>query len=114
VFPEHPVKDAANSLPDVTRGEALLLAYEYHQAITPNPRISLERALHLVVMLADAQQIALDTCASCGAIMLYEYLGSRDTQCFVCRNPPQLVEESSNHIAAENDLDVSRQSRLFD
>src|SRR5450756_1043738 len=53
VIPEAVLADARRSLPDVARGERMMMAFELYLALVPNAQISLERAILFVTELAE-------------------------------------------------------------
>jgi hypothetical protein len=85
VMPDSILLNARRALPDVARGERLMLAFELYRAIVPDARISLERAILLLTELAERRNFFLQRCRTCNDVMVVERLGRRRMQCPFCR-----------------------------
>jgi len=65
VIPSTPLQDPAHSLPELARGERLMIAYEWYRALVPAPQISLERAILFITELVEGHKLRLRRCKSC-------------------------------------------------
>ena len=63
----------------------MMSAFEVYQALVPNARISLEHAILLVRQLSEHNVLSLRHCDSCGALIVFDRLGSQDVRCPFCR-----------------------------
>jgi hypothetical protein len=80
----HP--DARRLLPNLVRGERLAWGYELYRGLVPDPNISLERAILLVMEFAEGQNLFLRHCRACRLPMLLERVGVQHDQCPTCRS----------------------------
>jgi hypothetical protein len=85
VLPDSILPNARRALPDVARGERLMMAYELYRAAVPDARISLEHAILLLVELAERRNLYLRRCRTCNDVMVVERYGGRHAQCPFCR-----------------------------
>jgi hypothetical protein len=85
VIPEQILSDARRALPDLTRGERLMKAFECYRALVPAPLISLERAILLVFEYTERKTLSLRRCIRCNDVMLTETFGARHDRCPFCR-----------------------------
>ncbi len=69
VIPEQVSPNARHVLPDLSRGERLVDAFECYRALVEVPHISLERAVLLVFEYAK-RNVLLRRCAACNDLML--------------------------------------------
>jgi hypothetical protein len=73
VIPSRPLAGAPCSLPDVARGERLILAYQWYRALVPEPQISLERAILFITELVDGRNLSLRRCRQCSDPMVVDH-----------------------------------------
>jgi hypothetical protein len=85
VLPEEPLDEPRRQLPGLARGERLRLAYELYLALVPDARISLERAILLIMEFAQGQSLSLRRCRTCPLPMVIERVGVQHDQCPACR-----------------------------
>jgi len=85
VIPETEWPEAERSLPELSRGERLKAAFELYQSFVPDARISLERAVLLVLEFATRRNLGLSRCAGCGDAMVLERFGTQHRICPFCR-----------------------------
>jgi len=85
VIPEHISPDARRVLPDLSRGERLMEAFECYRALVPVSRISLERAILLVFEYAARRNLSVRRCVRCNDVMLAQRFGARYDRCPFCR-----------------------------
>jgi hypothetical protein len=87
VIPEKPPQNAREQLPDLSRGEKLMLAYDLYLKKVADHQINLERAILLVFELADEDRsLYLRRCTTCPLFMLVETVGPQRSQCAECRD----------------------------
>src|ERR1700716_2374496 len=79
-IPEGAPSEGARLSPGLERGERLMSAFEVYQALVPNARISLEHAILLVRELSEHKVLSLRHCDSCGALIVFDQLGSREVR----------------------------------
>lgn len=72
VIPSQPLPGAPCSLPDVARGERLILTYQWYRALVPEPQISLERAILFITELVDGRNLSLRRCGQCSDPMVVD------------------------------------------
>lgn len=85
VIPEHVVSQPSRILPDLSRGQRLMAAFECYRALVPLPHFSLERAILLVFEYAERKNLFIRRCAKCNDLMLTERWGPRHDRCPFCR-----------------------------
>jgi hypothetical protein len=109
-IPDTTVLDARKSLPGLARGERLMSAFEFYCALLPEPLISLERAVLLIIELAERRTLILDSCESCSDVMVVDRLGRRHRTCSFCRpqprpstKPPRLLRQQQFHEGVKHD-----------
>lgn len=92
VIPEHVTPHAARILPDLSRGQRLMAAFECYRALVPVPHLSLERAILLLFQYSERQNLAVRHCSRCHDLMLAERLGAPRSRCPFCRKEGQLAD----------------------
>lgn len=86
VLPDTILPNARRSLPDVARGERLMMAFELYRALVPDARISLEHAILFITELAERRNLYLRRCRSCHDVMVAERIGVNHDECPFCRH----------------------------
>ena len=80
-----PAKPAdPNLLPGIVRGELLCMAFESYLRLVPDPHISFEHAVLLVMALVRGDEITCMRCASCGALWVTECMSLFVNDCLDC------------------------------
>jgi Flagellar transcriptional activator (FlhC) len=121
ILPAEPLPNAASVLPSLHRGEMLCLAYETFRELYPDSDISFERAVLLVLALAEANILSLARCEACRAVTIINRLDRPRTSqtCHASRNrrsrsgnvpEGDLAPDESER----SDLQPGKQGRLFD
>jgi hypothetical protein len=72
VIPSGSLPDQPRSLPELARGERLVMAYEWYRALVPEAQISLERAVLFITELMDGRTLGLRRCKSCADPMVVD------------------------------------------
>jgi hypothetical protein len=85
VIPEHVVSYPSRVLPDLSRGQRLMAAFECYRAFVPMPHLSLERAILLVFEYTERKNLFVRRCSRCNDVMLAERCGSQHDRCPFCR-----------------------------
>jgi hypothetical protein len=118
LLPSEPLSNAAAVLPSVQRGELLCLAYQAFREMTPETEISFERAVLLLVALAEAQVLRLTTCSACQSISLIDQLDVPRSNCSVCHSASLALSGTANAVPLGQSTGPpsrrERQRRLFD
>jgi len=84
VLPAKPLADAASELPSIAAGERLCYAFELYQQLVPNPQITLEQLVLLVIALAQHEEIALVHCNLCDGALLGSLVSQQRRVCPHC------------------------------
>jgi len=100
VVPDVAVPEARRDLPGLVRGERLQAAYELYLALVPDARISLERAILLIIEFAEGQNLSLRRCRTCPLPMVIERVGVQHDQCPACRDLRRTTAESQRNAHA--------------
>jgi len=85
VIPEQIAPDARGALPELSRGERLMRAFECYRALLPRAHISLERAILLVFEYAERRNVSVKHCSRCNDLMLIDRTGAQNDCCPFCR-----------------------------
>jgi len=89
VIPYAVQSDARHSLPGLGRGERLRVAYDLYRRLVTGAHISLERAIVLVIELAERRNLSLRRCRICKDVMIIDRLGPPHDRCPFCRSDRQ-------------------------
>jgi len=73
--------------PGIRRAHLLCQAYEVYCDVVPAPLISFEHAVFLVATLMRADELALEGCRQCGALVIVDRLSLRQPRCVACHGP---------------------------
>jgi hypothetical protein len=76
------------ALPDVRRAQLLCQAYEAYRGLVGEPQISFEHAVLLLATLSRKEELAVDQCHGCEALVVVDRLSLRTPSCIVCVAPP--------------------------
>jgi hypothetical protein len=98
LLPSNPSQQAARALPTVPRGETLCYAFELYTVAVKSPRFSFEHAILLLTALARGDELALQPCCSCGALIIIDRLSQLLDQCLHC-NPSLAVVPTANEVS---------------
>jgi len=85
VLPHEVLPEARRTLPELDRGERLRRAYEWHRAIVPEAKISLEHAILFLIELGQGIHWVLRRCMTCPDMMVVARVGTSRDQCPFCR-----------------------------
>ena len=88
VVPTPPAADAG--LPGLARGARLCDAFEAYRTYVPSAQISFEHTIFLTMVLVRGDQLRLDTCKTCGSLVVIERFPIRDPQCLHCAGAQRL------------------------
>jgi hypothetical protein len=75
---------ANRALPDVRRAQLLCQAFETYRGLIAEPQISFEHAVLLLSTLSQNEELALDLCRSCEALVVVDRLSLRVPRCLAC------------------------------
>jgi hypothetical protein len=89
VFPDEPVRGAAETLESVGRGERLCRAYEEFKACWPEAQSTLEHAILLLTELVRGVQMALARCPDCDCLIVVDRLAATPARCAFCLHERQ-------------------------
>lgn len=70
--------------PGIGRAAAVCQAYDTYCALVPEPAITIEHAVLLLVTLSHGVELALQGCRECGALLVADPLALQPPQCVVC------------------------------
>jgi hypothetical protein len=84
VIPLRPLPNARRDLPSVSRGERLCLAFEMYRDFMRSSNITLEHVVLLVTTVAQGDELRLENCESCGAIVVADRHGDTRHGCSLC------------------------------
>jgi len=85
VLPAAPCLDPWDTLPGLARGERLCDAFELFRHIIPQPRLTLDQWILLVLTVADGGTWRIEGCMNCQATILTDRLGAWRRLCAGCR-----------------------------
>jgi hypothetical protein len=71
-------------LPDVRRALLLCQAFETYCGLIEDPQISFEHAVLLLTTLSGNEELALDQCRGCEALVVVDRLSLRVPKCLTC------------------------------
>jgi len=103
LLPSDPSQRAARALPTVPRGETLCNAFELYTMTVKSPRISFEHAILLLTALARGEEIALQPCRRCSALIIIDRLSQLLDQCLYC-NPSLAVVPTAKEVSTGTDI----------
>lgn len=83
-----PALDAG--VPGLARGARLCDAFEAYRTYLPSAQISFEHTIFLTTVLVRGDQLRLDTCKTCGSLVVIERFPIRDPQCLHCAGTHRL------------------------
>ncbi|HEY6452470.1 MAG TPA: hypothetical protein VIX87_07705 [Steroidobacteraceae bacterium] len=83
-LPALTMTEAARAVPGLGRGELLCQAYESYRALVPEPLISFEHAVFLLIALARGDELMLGGCRECNAMLVTDRWSLRAPRCIVC------------------------------
>jgi hypothetical protein len=98
------------SLPSLDRGENFVRAYNQFRVGYPRSEITFEHAVMLLNELARGVELALATCASCGAFVVFDRLSVRGPRCAYCSRTAQGSEPEPSRAPAVRDVGPNEQS----
>lgn len=78
------IEQAELTLPGPARGAILCDAFEDYQLLVPEPQISFEHAVFLVIALAGAEQLFAVNCTECRAVFVVDHCSRADGCCEYC------------------------------
>jgi len=93
VLPTGPCLDPWRTLPGISRGERLCDAFELFQHIIPQPRLTLDQWVLLVLTVADGETWRIAGCVNCQATILTDSLGIWRRLCTSCQPRPASLPE---------------------
>jgi hypothetical protein len=96
VIPPRMVPNARRELPGLARGERLCSAFEMYQTLIGNSEITLERAVLLVIAIAQGTELQLGHCLHCGGAIVFDPLAAVRRACSYCREAEPAVTESAS------------------
>lgn len=70
--------------PGIRRAQLLCQAYESYCGVVATPSISFEHAIFLVGTLLRREELALECCRHCGALVVVDRLSLRQPRCVAC------------------------------
>lgn len=76
--------DSLRGAPGIRRAHLLCQAYEVYRDVMAAPLISFEHAVFLIVTLSRAEELALEGCRQCGALVIVDRLSLRQPRCVAC------------------------------
>ena len=74
----------ARPLPDVRRAMLLCQAFEAYRGLVDDPQISFEHAVLLLGTLSSNEELAVDQCRECEALVVVDRLSLRVPKCLSC------------------------------
>jgi hypothetical protein len=81
--------EAGRMSPGLARGALLCDAFEAYRTYVPSAQISFEHTIFLTTVLVRGDQLRLDTCKTCGSLVVVERFPIRDPQCLHCVGAPR-------------------------
>jgi hypothetical protein len=97
VLPSKQLSNSKRELPSLTTGERLCYAFELYRQMVPQPRITLDQLVLLVMTLAERIEVALSHCDSCDGAILAMLLQKPMRTCTRCAGKDH--EASPEHTA---------------
>jgi hypothetical protein len=91
VLPSGLCLDPQQTLPGIARGERLCDAFDLFQDIIPQPRLTLDQWVLLVLTLADGETWRIEGCTSCQATILTDRRGVWRRLCASCQPRPSTL-----------------------
>jgi hypothetical protein len=79
----------ARALPGMQRGEALCAAFETYRRLVPQPRISFEHAVFLVLALAMGDELHATPCVDCAGLIVADRYSTQQRRCLACEDTRQ-------------------------
>jgi hypothetical protein len=76
--------DGPRPVPGIRRAQLLCQAYETYCGVIATPSISFEHAIFLVNTLLRAEELGLECCRQCGALVVVDRLSLRTPRCVAC------------------------------
>src|SRR6185312_4988989 len=89
VVPTPIAGDPGRLSPGLARGALLCEAFEAFRSYVPSAQISFEHTVFLTTVLVRGDQLRLDTCKTCGSLVVVERFPIRDPQCLHCASAPR-------------------------
>jgi len=89
VMPPMQLDDVPRQLPGMQRGEALCEAFETYCHLVPEPRISFEHAVFLILALARGEELHATHCADCDGLVVVDPLAAGARRCLACEGSAQ-------------------------
>jgi hypothetical protein len=86
VLPQAGTQFNQRALANLARGELLCQAFEVYQQLLPSAGISFEHAVFLITALARGDELALNNCGGCGALIVLDRAGFGASKCMHCRD----------------------------
>lgn len=83
-MPERSSPEQARSLPSLARAELLCQAYAAYRAAISDALISFEHAVFLLTALVRRDELRLDSCRGCGAVLIEDRWSLKAPQCQPC------------------------------
>jgi hypothetical protein len=84
VIPEGAAPEQARSLPSLGRAELLCQAYGIYRAVIGDALLSFEHAVFLLTALVRRDELRLDNCNDCAAVLVVDRWSLRAPQCLLC------------------------------
>lgn len=80
------------SLPNLPRGELLCDAYSMYCAHASTPLLQFEHAVFLIMSLSSENELSLQRCGDCGALVVADRWALRTPACAVCGGPSERID----------------------
>ena len=91
-MPEGTAPEVARSLPSLGRAELLCQAYGVYRAVIGDALLSFEHAVFLLTALVRRDELRLDNCRGCAAVLIVDRWSLRSPLCLLCdQEPPGAV-----------------------
>jgi hypothetical protein len=83
-MPVHPLRDPERELPELTRGERFVRAFDLYHGFCPGRSLDFADALAIYTAVAARQQIFADRCQSCQAVIIRDVNVNNRFRCTRC------------------------------
>ncbi len=101
-IPAHAIRIRPDNVRSLQQGEAICTAYELWQAYVPFSEISIDHAFLLVSALMQGEEIQLNHCGDCQALILIDRLRPAEPLCESCECEKGAFRSRTKHSTARD------------
>jgi hypothetical protein len=108
VLPAQQLTNSKRELPSLTTGERLCYAFELYRQMVPQPLITLDQLVLLVMRLAERIEVALSRCDACDGAILVMLMQKPMRTCLRCagRSSWASAERTAGRHPSQDDLEL--------